>query len=329
MRRKELGGLVLLAAAAGLLATLLPRSSRAGSLGTDIIGMFPKEVGEFAYADLKSARQFSWFVQLKQQMLPQHFRQFEMFLKAAGIDPDSTVDEMAWASLEPTATHGAEIVGVALGNFVPGTAEAYFKKQQLPTIEVHGYKLYAFGSGHGPGDIFFSFLDSNTALFGQREALEELIKVRFGDEQGLLSDDKFFPLINSANGQGMIWAVLDRRFTQLAMSQLLPQAAEFSQAPALLEKVNATIISAQASDQIQVQFEAVCASPDDANTLGALLQAGLLYRRYQAQQANQDLAQTLDSAQITPRGDRLDLQFTLTKQQMMTLIQRNVFAVKM
>jgi hypothetical protein len=316
-------------AAAGLLVALLPGSTRAGTLATEVIGMFPKNVGEFAYADMKAARQFPWFVQLKKQMLPQHFQQFELFLKAAGIDPDTTVDEMAWASLEPTETRGEEVIGVALGNFNTATAEAFFKQRKLPTSEVHGYTLYAFGSGHGPTDIFFSFLDSNTAVFGQREALDELIKVRFGDVQGLLSNDKLFPLINDANGQGMIWAVLDRRFTRIAMNQLLPQAAEFSQAPALLEKVKATIISAQASDQIQVQFEAVCDTPDDANTLGALLQAGLLYRRYQAQQTDQDLAQTLDSAQVVPRGDRLDIQFSLTKQQMISLIQRNVFAVKM
>ncbi len=318
-----------LLAAAGFLAALLPGLARAQTLSTDVIGMFPKDVGEFAYANLKATRQLTWFDQLKQQMLPQHFRQFELFLKSAGVDPASTVDEMAWASLEPGKTHGEEVVGVALGNFNPASTEAYFKQQKLPVREVRGYKLFAFGSGYGPADIFFCFLDSNTAAFGQRDALEELIKVRYGDEQGLLSNDKIFPLISDANGQGTIWAVLNRRYTQMALGQLLPQAAQFPQAPALLEKVKSTIISAQASDQIQLQFEAVCDTPDDANTLGALLQAGLLYRRYQAQQTDPDMAQMLDSAQITPRGDRLDVQFSLTQQQMLALIQHNAFAVKM
>jgi hypothetical protein len=324
-KRMRLG----LLAAAGIFAALLPGLGRTQTLSTDVIGMFPKNIGEFAYADLKATRQLTWFDQLQQQMLPQHFRQFEMFLKAAGIDPASTVDELAWAAIEPGKTHGEEVVGVALGNFNPASAEAFFKQQKLPTREARGYKLFAFGSGSGPDDIFFCFLDSNTAAFGQRDALAELIRVHYGDVQGLLSNDHLFPLINAANGQGTIWAVLNRRYTQMAIGQLLPQVAQFSQAPALLEKVNDTIISAQTSDQIQLQFEAVCASPDDANTLGALLQAGLLYRRYQAQQSDPDLAQMLDSAQITPRGDRLDVQFSLTKQQMLALIQRNAFAVKM
>jgi hypothetical protein len=315
--------------AAGLLAALLPVTTRAGTLGADVIGMFPKNTGEFAYANLRSARQLPWFAQLERKMLPQRFRLLEPFLKDAGIDLDSTVDEIAWASVVPDATHGNEVVGVALGNFRPAAAEAFFKKQKLPTGEIRGYKLYALGSGRARGSLFLAFLDSNTAVFGQREALEELIKVRFGDVQGLLSNDKLFPLINDANGQGMIWAVLDRGFTRTAVSQLLPQAAGFPQAPALLEKVKATIISAQASDQIQVQFEAVCDTPDDADTLGVLLQAGLLYRRYQARHADRDLAQALDGAQVVPRGDRLDIQFSLTRQQIISLIERHVFLVKM
>ena len=41
----------LLALAAGM-----ARPAKAGGLGADTIGLFPKGVGEFAYADLKKAR---------------------------------------------------------------------------------------------------------------------------------------------------------------------------------------------------------------------------------------------------------------------------------
>src|SRR3984893_16486 len=78
---------------------VLPSLARASSLSTDVIGMFPKNVGEFAYVDLKQARSLSWFPQLKQQMLPARFKQFEQFLTAAGIDPNSQVEEVAWATV--------------------------------------------------------------------------------------------------------------------------------------------------------------------------------------------------------------------------------------
>ena len=62
------------------LACMLPATSRAGSLGSAILSMFPMETGELAYVDLKEARQFPWFAQLKEQMLPPKFREFEQFL---------------------------------------------------------------------------------------------------------------------------------------------------------------------------------------------------------------------------------------------------------
>jgi hypothetical protein len=320
---------ILAAAAAALLAVLGPAAVQAGTLSTDIIGMFPKEVGEFAYADLKTARQFKWFAQLRDQMLPSRFRQFEQFLASAGIDPNTQVDELAWGAVSPTAAHGEEIVGVALGQFNPNSAEAYFKQQKLPVQQVRGYNLYAFGSGSGPSDIFFFFIDSNTAAFGQRDVLEKLIAVRFGDEQGMLVNDKMFPMINEMNGRGVVWAVLNQSYTRLGIQQLLPQAAQFEQTAALMQKVRAMLINIRTSIDIEASFQAVCATPEDANTLGNLLQAGLLLRRYQASQSNPDLAQMLDSARITPSGDRISVGFTLSEDQLVTLLRHNTFAIKM
>ena len=47
---------------------------QASTLSTDVIGLFPQNIGEFAYADLKQARSLSWFPQLKQQLLPARFK---------------------------------------------------------------------------------------------------------------------------------------------------------------------------------------------------------------------------------------------------------------
>src|SRR5690349_23511354 len=138
-----------------------PKPARAGRLGPDIIALFPKNIGEFAYADLKKARSQKWFPQLQEQMIPERFRQFEKFLASAGVDPNSQVDELAWglvaegissktegagSSAVPT---GEEVVGVALGSYNPNSTEAYFKQQKLPTFKARSYTLYSFGSGTG------------------------------------------------------------------------------------------------------------------------------------------------------------------------------------
>ena len=330
--------------AAGVLVAMslaMPKPARAGRLGADVIALFPKEVGEFAYADLKKARSLKWFPQLQEQMIPDKFRQFEKFLASAGVDPNSQVDELAWglvaegmsaktedagSAVVPT---GEEIVGVALGNYNASSTEAFFKQQKLPTFKARGYTLYAFGTGSGSNDLFFFFIDSNTAAFGHRAILEKMIEVRFGSEEGLLRNEKLFPLINEANGSGVVWAVLNPAYTRLAMQQLAPEVEQFPEAAKLVSRMQNMIITVEASSGVDGKFQAVCGSTEDANTLGQLLQAAFLYKRYQAQKDNPDLAQLLDQARVTPAGDRVTLRISLTDDQMTSLIRKNTFALKM
>jgi hypothetical protein len=330
-------------AACVLTASLLcmPKPARAGKLGSDIIALFPKEIGEFAYADLKKARTMKWFPQLQEQMLPDRFRQFEKFLASAGVDPNTQVEELAWGLVAEGVTAktegvgnsavptGEQIVGIALGSYNPDSTEAYFKAQKLPTFKVRNYTLYAFGSGSGANDLFFFFIDSSTAAFGHRRLLEKMIEVRFGAEDGLVRNERFFPLVNEANGSGVVWAVLNPAYTRLAMQQLAPEINQFPDAAKLVRRMQNMLINVEAGSGIDGKFQAVCGSVEDANSLGQLLQMGLLYKQYQAKQENPDMAQLLTQASVTPSGDRIVVRMNLTDDQMASLIQRKTFAFKM
>jgi hypothetical protein len=331
-------------AAIGALTALVmaaAKPAKAGRLGSDVIALFPKEVGEFAYADLKKARSLKWYPQLQEQMLPERFRQFEKFLASAGVDPNSQVDELAWGLVPegmPAKTEdagsaavpkGEQVVGVALGSYNPNSTEAYFKQQKLPTFKARGYTMYAFGTGSGSNDLFFLFIDSNTAAFGHRALLERMIEVRFGGAEGLLNNDKLFPLINEANGTGVVWAVLNPAYTRLAMQQLAPEVGQFPEAAKLVARMQNMIINVNASSSIDGKFQAVCGSTEDANTLAQLLQMGLMYKQYQAKSDNPEMAQLLGQARITPAGDRLEIRMDISDEQMTSLIRKNTFAFKM
>src|SRR5258708_31525022 len=82
---------VAVAAAATLCSAQISSAQR---VGADTIGLFPKNIGEFAYANLKQARSQKWFPQLQEQMLPERFRQFEKFLASAVGHPNFHGGEM-------------------------------------------------------------------------------------------------------------------------------------------------------------------------------------------------------------------------------------------
>jgi hypothetical protein len=337
---------------------------KAQSLSADTIALFPKDVGEFAYADLKKARTMKWYPALQEQMLPERFKQFEKFLASAGVDPNTQVNELAWglvaqsmakpddpnAPAPATATAAApgakpaapvtastagavpaseEIVGIALGNYNPDSTEAYFKQQKLPTAKVREFTLYAFGSGAGANDLFFFFIDGSKAAFGHRDVLEKMIDIRYGGQDGLMRNDAVFSLINEANGSGIVWAVLDPAYTRLAMGQLAPEVQQFPEAQKLVQRMKSMIISADASSGLQGKFQAICGSTDDANTLAQLMSAGLLYKKYQAAKDNPDLGQLLDQTNVTPSGDRVVIRMNVSDDQMAALIRKNTFAFKM
>ena len=147
-----------------------------------------------------------------------------------------------------------------------------------------------------------------------------------GKTESLLSNDKMFPLINEANGTGLIWAVLDKTSTSMAMQQLVPQASQFPQAAAVMARIHAMIISVNADSGIDVQFQAACDSVDDANMLGAAMQAGVMYRRYQEAQSNPDFARALDHVRVTPTGDRLKIDAPVSQDELMSLIRTKALA---
>jgi hypothetical protein len=332
-----------LAGAAVVAATVLctVQISSAQRVGPDTIALFPKNIGEFAYANLKQARSQKWFPQLQEQMLPERFRQFEKFLASAGVDPNSQVEELAWGLIAEGVTDktsgtgstavptGEEIVGVALGSYNPESTEAYFKAQKLPTFKSHGFTMYAFGSGAGSNDLFFLFLDSNTAAFGHRSELEKMLDVRYGGAEGLLRNEKMYSLISEANGSGVVWAVLNPAYTRLAMKQLAPQIQQFPEAAKLVTRMQNLILNIQASGGIDGKFQAICGSTEDANTLAQLMQLAFVYQQYQAKQQNPELADLLGQAQVNPSGDRVVLRLALTDDQMTSLIKKNTFALKM
>jgi hypothetical protein len=113
------------------------------------------------------------------------------------------------------------------------------------------------------------------------------------------------------------------------MQQLAPEVQQFPEAAKLASRMKNMIINVDASSSVDGKFQAVCGSTEDANTLGQLLQLGLMYKQYQTKTDNPDMAQLLGQARITPSGDRVIIRMAISEEQMTTLIRNNSFALKM
>ena len=146
---------------------------------------------------------------------------------------------------------------------------------------------------------FSFFIDSSKAAFGHKPLLEKIDgDPLWAKKTGSCATSKMYNLINEVNGSGMVWAVLGPGYTRLAMGQLAPEVQQFPEAAKLVQRMQAMIITANASSGMDAKVPGgLRVAREDANTLSQLMAAGLLYKKYQASKDNPELGAVAGSGQ--------------------------------
>jgi hypothetical protein len=319
-------------------------TARAGPIDSSVIGMFPKDSAGIGYADLSQARQLSWYPQLEAQVVPVALFGFEQFLENIQMTQTSPIDQVAWAEVGASslrsasssgdgdkstklASGGGQPVGVAIGNFDIDTIETYLDSKKILSYKFGNYVLYSSGTGSGTGDIFFAPLDSHSIAFGSLEPLKRVLRTRDGLEDSLLQNEPVMTLIQSANGDCIFWGVLNSASAAGMIQRLVPDAAKFPQSRDLIDKLKQVLITVKAPDNINVEMQAASPSAKDAVLLAQLLQVGLLMRRSVMNGSeNPEMAKLLDTIQIGANGNNLDIEFVLTNDRLLSLIEHNTFS---
>lgn len=304
-------------------ALVLPSAAGGASLRDDILYLLPRESAHVAFIDLKALRATPHYSLLKQRLLPERFGHFERFVRSTGLDIDKDLEWLAWVLVPEGPDNSRELfLGLAQGQFHPEVIERFFLEQSLPLDAYRGQTLFPFGSSRQ--GLLFTFLDSSTAIFGTRAALERLLETRFGAHENLLHNETLLQRLKEANGNVPVWVVLDDHYTQLAVRQLLPEAAKFPEFARIADRFRASLFQLELGRELTLRFQAWCQEPADAQVFSLLLQTGLWAKGWQAQEANPALSSVLEGAEVKTAGDRLDLQVAIEEKDLRALLQRNL-----
>lgn len=311
----SVGGYILKAAAALVAAIVLaPALAEATALDTSVVEMFPKEVTQISYLDLKTARQLPWFPIAEQTLLPLRLRKLEIFLSGTGLDVETQVDTLAWGTVSATKTHEEGMVGVAIGHFSPSAVETYFSDNNLPTFDQEGVRFLDIGGA--PGDLFLVFLDSTTAAFGERAALERLLAVRFQGNESFAENPVLYPLVRDTHQDSLTWTIWNKDYARSAVQQLLPQVSRVPQAALLLNDIQSMEFEVANSDDLSARSEIRCSTPTEAITLAALLQAGIVYRAHESAQSGSQPSGIFDEIRVTAYATRVEIEIPLGPDQL-------------
>jgi hypothetical protein len=323
-----------------------------------MMSLFPKNISEFACANLEDVRLQPWFADFKGQVLPRELYGLDQFLISAGINPNTQVKKVAWSIGGPPPKQSAtrissatssgdggpvpgeveaipdsdEFLAIVAGQFDPDSIKAALAALNWPAIQIEGHTLYPIATSGRGTDTYFMTIDSDTVAVGQRLVLRNLIAVTQGSAESLLSNEKVVALVQQVNDV-TIWGVFNGSGARQAIRQLAPGAAQFTESGKLFQDLQSLVMTAKvSSSDVTLHFEIATDTPEDSVMLTQILQAGLLVRKYMAKQSspsnqpNLALAALLDHVSVTPNSSLVELSLNVTEEQIRDLILQRTFS---
>ncbi|MGH9562059.1 MAG: hypothetical protein ACRD3S_11455 [Terracidiphilus sp.] len=247
------------------------------------------------------------------------------------------IDGVAWARLGSTNGNSGgaiepgsgQMVGIAQGHFDRDAIRSFLNMRNISGIQVGDAVMYGAGTGPGTSDIFFILTSDQTIAFGNEAALKRMLRAGAGEEANLLTNEKMMELIGEVNGGDVFWGVFGAKGAQSAATAMFSDAAKFPQGRDLITKMKEISIAVKAPGDIELEVQAVAASPSDALLLSQLLQAGLIYRQQASSRDNPDLSRILTRARLSANGNRLEFSLGMDDDQVLSLIEHDTFRVPM
>jgi len=268
------------------------------------LSYFPADTQQIAYSNFSQLRASQDYTQIRRHVLFQQLHGFQEFLHSLGIDPEKDVDEvmLGWRGESPS---GPGSFGVAVGRFQPDKVSEFFARTQLPVRSYDGCDLYAFGSGAGQDDTFFTFLDSSLAAFGRWHDLKALLDVREGRAPPLESNQALQGYVAELDGASPQWGILTgRAAAQVATPWLAGGKKTSVDLTAFMQPVLAVLYRIDWDGGFTAHISVVCKSPETAAGLFQLLnllKSAPVFAAATAGSAPSPIVQNLDARQEGPR----------------------------
>jgi hypothetical protein len=291
-----------------MLQTLFfPTLLSAQGIARDALSSFPADTQQLAYVNLAQLRGLADYPQIRQRLLNRQLRDFEDFLRSMGVDPEEDVDEVVLGWRGPSSGNSS-FFGLACGRFRPDKTREFFTRNKLSSRQYSGLDLYAFGSGEGPGDLFFAFLTASLAAFGRLGDLKALLDVYAGTRLALESNSAFVSWEAELEGTAAQWGITTGK---AVVNQVAPWLAGRAKLPTDLSSIASFVQTVLYRIDWESEFSAhisiVCHNPESASTLGQLLllwKASTQATAANAAPATAAFIQTLD---IEVNGPRVEL----------------------
>jgi hypothetical protein len=276
----------------------------------------PADLLQLISVDYRAIKDSSTAMAMKQQLLPDNIKQFEVALKNIGLDPDKDVDTLTFASFR-SGKQGVKTIGVAAGSF---NMKAVLKKMKLEKVTPRKYGtalIYPMDGG-----FVMSFLDDSTLLFSDATAIRAALDTQNGLTLGLDTNGNMADMMTSVDS-APVWSILDQQGTQNAMRSALGDASKVADYETLKKRLVGSRYTLSFNNGVNFDMFVVTSDSTTAGTVSSLLKGYMLYKKMSATPAEKI---AVENTSVDSDGSNVAVHFKANDQQFQSLMHSDLFA---
>lgn len=302
----------------GLLSSL----AWAAPLTPEAKAVIPAGSGQIISIDYQMLRRFGAAMTLKEQVLPENLKQFEVALKNIGVYPDSDLATLTFGSFYD-GKRAPHMVAVASGSLSAISVLTQLRLHRLSPVKYRDYDLYPVSK-----NLVLAVLGEGSLLMGDPAGMRTVLVFR-DNHAPTIDTNKDLSQIIKPIEKATVWSVLDQTSTQRLLISALGDDPKLADVTRIKEKVFGSYFRMNFRGGIRFDMDVLTGDPVTSAALTSLLKMGILYKKIMANPA-QKLA--LDNVNVTSkrisqdsvRSD-LQMQFKANDQQLQILLRSQCF----
>ncbi len=298
------------------ISLLLVSMAYAIPLNSSARSVVPADLLQLISVDYRALKDSPTAMQLKQQLMPDNIKQFEVALKSIGLDTDKDVDSLVFASFR-TGKQGVKTAGVASGPF---NMKAVLKKMKLQKYVPKKYgtaDVYPMDGG-----FVMSFLDDSTLLFGDITSLHAALDTRDGKTLNLDTNGNMADMMTSVDSAA-VWSILDQQGTQNALHSAMGEASKVADYDSIKKRLLGSRYSMNFNNGVTFDMTVLTSDSTTAATVSSLLKGYMLYKKMSATPAEKI---AVENTTADSDGSNVNVRFKANDGQFQSLMHSDLFA---
>lgn len=287
----------------------------ASPLGSTAKRWLPARSQQVIVVDQAALRNSALATSIREQLSPQDLKVVAQDLKQVGIDLETEVTTLTFATVRAKQDGDLRSLVIAQGNFANKLAT--LKKNKVASRTYRSRTIFSLKNG---ADLVLA--DTNTAVLGDSTAVRMSIDADADSTKSANSRKDLLDMMASVEA-GQVWSILDAEGSRYLLKSSLGKASELADFDTIRNRIVGTQYTADLGNNLRVSMSLLTSDNVTAATLASLLKAGIVLKKINAG-GEEKLA--LESLVVLTEASRVNVLMQMEGDRVQRLMKSDLFA---